>query len=93
MEKHIFMYDVPKEKQEEYFKVTAEVIKPYWESHGCLSYTVWQTDDGSPAFMKEMLFEGQQSREQANDPEAKKVTGFFRNYAVNTQRKNYVQKV
>jgi len=92
MEKSVFMFDVLEDKQEEYLKVTKEVIKPYWESHGCVSYTVWKTDEGSPAFLKEMLFESPRSTAQSDDPEAKKVVGLFRKYAVNTQRKTYIQK-
>ena len=98
MVKVIFMYDVPQEKREEYLKVTAEVIKPFWESHGCLSYNVWQTNEGSPDFIKEMLFDSQASREkstamQADDPKTKEVVGLFSKYAVNTQRKSCLQKV
>lgn len=98
MVKVVFMFDVPKEKREEYLKVTAEVIKPFWESHGCLSYSVWQTDEGSPDFIKEMFFEDLTSKEKTMTlsqvaPEAKEVVARWRSFTVNMQRKSCVQKV
>ena len=97
MVKVVFTYNVPGEKREDYLKSTAEVIKPYWESHGCKSYTVWQADDES-CYRKEMLFESEQARNesigmQRNDPKAKEVVGLFGQYAVNTQRKTYIKRV
>ena len=44
MVKVVFTFDVAPEKQSEYLKATAEKIKPYWESHGCQSYDVWQAE-------------------------------------------------
>ena len=97
MVKVVFTYDVPKEKREDYLKSTAEVIKPFWESHGCKSYTVWQADDES-GYVKEMLFESEQARNesigmQRGDPETREVVGLFGSYALNTQRKTYIQRV
>jgi len=96
MMKVIFTYEVPQEKQEEYLKATAEVIKPFWESQGCLSYNVWQVEDGS--FIKEMLFASQETRQKAlslpqSDSMAKEVVGLFSKYAQNTTRRACEQKV
>jgi len=96
MIKVIFTYEVLAEKHEEYLKATAEVIKPFWESHGCLSYTVWQADDGS--FIKEMLFADQTTRQKAlslpqSDDKAKEAVGLFAKYAMNTTRRACEQKV
>ncbi|MFC1978426.1 hypothetical protein ACFLVP_00360 [Chloroflexota bacterium] len=94
MIKVIFTYDVATEKQRQYLKDTAEVIKPFWESHGCSSYSVWQSDDGLPAFVKEMVFEDQQSRGRTSgDPQAKEVVALFSKYAENVIRRTYVQRV
>jgi len=96
MIKVIFTYEVLSEKREEYIKATSQVIKPFWESHGCISYTVWQVEDGS--FIKEMLFTNQETRQNAlslpqSDAKAKEVVGLFAKYAVNTTRRACEQKV
>ena len=62
MIKVVFTYDVAMEKQQQYFADTAEIIKPFWEEHGCSSYSVWQIDDGSPVFVKEMLLTNSSNR-------------------------------
>ena len=94
MIKVVFAYDVAEEKQQQYFADTAEIIKPFWEEHGCSSYSVWQIDDGSPVFVKEMLFEDQQSRGKASaEPRAKEVVALFSKYAINVERRVYTQRV
>ena len=96
MIKVIFTYSVEPGKQADYLKATAEVIKPFWELHGCLSYTVWQADDGS--FIKEMLFADQETTQKAmampqSDAGAKEAVELFLKYAVNTTRRACEQKV
>jgi quinol monooxygenase YgiN len=55
MVKVVIMCDVPKEKQEEFLKLSREGTKPYMEAHGVISYDVWKTDEeGWPGFIKEM---------------------------------------
>ena len=94
MIKVVFTYDVVEEKQQQYLADTAEIIKPFWESHGCSSYSVWQTEDASPAFVKEMLFEDEGSRGKASgDPQAKEVVALFSRYAENVVRRTYTQRV
>ena len=63
MVKVVFTFDVAPEKQSEYLKATAEKIKPYWESHGCQSYQIWQVE-GTATFIKEMLFSDQAARDK-----------------------------
>ena len=96
MIKVVFTYEVSQEKQADYLKATVDVIKPFWESHGCLSYSVWQADDG--AFIKEMLFADQETRQKAlslpqSDAKAKEAVGLFGKYAVNTTRRACEQKI
>ena len=94
MIKVVFTYDVATEKQKQYLEDTAETIKPFWESHGCSSYNVWQTSEGSPEFAKEMIFEDESARGKASgDPQAKEVDALFSKYATNVMRKTYTQKV
>ena len=90
----IFTFDVPEEKQAEYLKATSEKIKPFWESHGCESYDIWQTSDGEPAFMKIMLFsdlDAMKNSMQGNE-EAKPIVELYNSFAINVSRKTYVKK-
>lgn len=57
MLKMVYLYEVSEDKQDEYKKATAEKIKPFWESHGCQAYTIWQSQEDPKMFMKEMLFQ------------------------------------
>ncbi len=50
MVKVIFFYDAPEEKQKAYLEVTSQKIKPFWESNGCDSYSVWKVDGNQTAF-------------------------------------------
>ena len=55
MVKVVIMCEVPKEKEEEFLKLSREGTKPYMEAHGVISYDVWKTDEeGWPSFIKEM---------------------------------------
>ena len=91
----IFLFDVPEEKQTEYLKATTETIKPFWESHGCESYDIWQTTDGSPVFMKTMFFkdpEAMMKALQSSGEEAKPVVELYNSFATNITNKTYVKK-
>ena len=57
MVKVVFQYNIAKEKQAEYLQLTRDKIKPFWETNGCQSYSVWQVAENETAFVKEMLFE------------------------------------
>jgi len=91
----IFTFDVPEEKQAEYLKATIEKIKPFWESHGCEAYDIWQTSDGEPAFMKVMLYsdiDAMSKSMQGNSEEAKPIVELYNSFAINVSRKTYVKK-
>jgi len=92
-----WFFEVPVEKQAQYLKITIEKIKPFWESHGCQSYEIWQSAKGEPAFMKIMLFPDMQTMQKAtglvqSDPEARGVADLFTSFATNTSRRIYVKK-
>jgi quinol monooxygenase YgiN len=94
----VYMYEVAPEKQQEYFKVTAELIKPYWESHGCQSYNISQDAEGGTAFLKEMLFPDMESLKKTTrlaetDSEGKAVIQRFKSFAQNASRRIYIQKL
>lgn len=94
MIKVIFNYDVLPEKQEEYLKVTSEKIKPFWESHGCQSYSIWQGLEQPSTFIKEMVFQdvSEMKRVMALD-EANPVKELFYSFAGNVSRKVCTQKI
>ena len=85
--KVVFTYDVSVEKQKEYLKVTGEKIKPFWESHGCQSYSVWQVTDHPTAFVKEMVFEDLTTMEKSmalHEAESVKELSFLFDYFIST---------
>ncbi len=91
----IFLYDVPEEKQADYLKATSEKIKPFWEAHGCDSYDVWQTSDGSPAFMKIMLFKDADAMTkslQGSGEEAIPVVDLYNSFATDVTTKTFIKK-
>lgn len=93
----VFTFDVPKEKQAEYLKATIDTIIPYWESHGCQSYDIWQATEGKSAFVKRMLFPDMPTMQKAmslveSDDEAKSIVGIFRSFVPNPTRRIYVKK-
>ena len=82
MVKVVFTFEVAPEKQSEYLKATAEKIKPFWESHGCQSYQIWQIED-TATFLKEMHFTDQAARDKAmglQDAEANSVKQLWHSY-------------
>lgn len=92
--KVVFTYDVPVNNQPEYLEVTSEKIKPFWESHGCKSYSLWQVTSESTAFVKEMVFEDLTTMEKSMTlGEAKSIKGLFYRFANNVLRKVYIRKI
>ena len=88
MIKVIFTYDIPKEKQDEYLEVTAQKIKPFWESNDCDSYNVWKVDDSQTAFVKEMLFKDIPTMKKTLSlEEAEPAKELFYKFAINVSRK------
>lgn len=94
MVKVVFEYSVPKEKQAEYLQLTQERIKPFWEAHGCESYTVWAVAESETAFIKEMLFEDLSTMKQTMSlKEADPVKEIYYKFAVDITRKTITKKV
>jgi hypothetical protein len=92
--KVVFTYDVSVDNQKEYIKVTGEKIRPFWESHGCQSYSVWQVTSESTAFVKEMVFEDLVAMEKSMAlHEAKSIKELFFSFANNVSRKICIQKI
>jgi quinol monooxygenase YgiN len=92
--KVVFTYDVSVDNQKEYLNVTGDKIKPFWESHGCQSYSVWQVTDNPTAFVKEMVFEDLAKMEKSMAlPEAQSVKDFFHSFVKNVSRKICFQRV
>jgi quinol monooxygenase YgiN len=94
MVKVIFQYNVPKEKQAEYLQATADKIKPFWETHGCQSYTVWQVAESETGFVKEMLFEDMSGMKQTMSlKEAEPVKEIYFKFALDVSRKIITKRV
>jgi len=92
--KVVFTYDVFVDKQLEYLKVTAEKIRPFWESHGCQSYSVWQVTDHPTAFVKKMVFEDLTTMEKSMAlHEAESVKELFKSFVTNVSRKVCMQRI
>jgi quinol monooxygenase YgiN len=92
--KVVFTYDVSVDNQKEYLKVTGEKIRPFWESHGCQSYSVWQATDNPTAFVKEMVFEDLTKMEKSMAlSEAKSVKELFHSFAGNVSRKVCLRRI
>ena len=92
--KVVFTYDVSVDNQKEYLKVTGEKIKPFWESHGCQSYSVWQVTNNPTAFVKEMVFEDLTTMEKSMAlHEAKSVKDLFHSFANNVSRRVCIERI
>jgi quinol monooxygenase YgiN len=90
MIKIVFSYEVPNEKQDEYLEITRSQIKPFWESHGCGSYTVWLSIEGSKKFLKEMVFKDEGAMEASmKQPEAEPIKKLFFGFATGITRATY----
>ena len=94
MFKIIFQYNVSVEKQEAYLQSTTEKIKPFWESHGCLSYEVWQRSDDERSFIKEMKFQDGASMKKALSlNESEPIKALFFQFATDVERMTCERKV
>jgi quinol monooxygenase YgiN len=98
MVKRVFTFEVAPEKQSEYFKATAEKIKPFWESHGCQSYDVWQAAEGEPTFIKEMIYPDIAAMQKSmglyeSDAQAKAMVGLFMSFVTNLSQRTHIQKI
>ena len=94
MVKVVFTYDVSVDNQPEYLKVTSERIRPFWESRGCRSYSLWQVTGEPTAFVKEMVFEDLVAMEKSMALlEAQSIKELFFSFAKNVSRKICIQKI
>ncbi len=79
----VFTFEVPIENQDAYLKATAEVIKPFWEAHDCISYEVFQDYFTSPErFVKIQFYKDKETMERSlalarQTPEGQEVVGTF----------------
>lgn len=90
----IFSYDVPEESQQAYLEETAQKIKPFWESNGCDSYSVWKIDGSQTAFVKEMIFKDEPIMKRTLSLEtAEPIKELFYKFAQNISRKICTQKI
>lgn len=91
----LYIFEVAPEKQSEFLKAAAEKIKPFWESHGCKSYSVWQAADGGTRFIKPMVWDDKASMEKSlalREGEGKPIIELFNSFATNVLRQVYIQK-
>lgn len=94
MIKIVFMYEVIRENQDEYLKMTRDRIKPFWESHGCEAYTIWLSLEGSTRFMKEMVFKDEGTMQSTMKlAEAEPIKKLFSQFATGITRITYKQVV
>jgi hypothetical protein len=94
MVKVVFQYNIPKKTQSEYLQLTRDRIKPFWEAHGCNSYSVWSVEGSETAFVKEMLFDNMSAmKETMSLKEAEPVKEIYFKYAVDVSRKIIEMKV
>ena len=100
MVKGIWTFEVPEEKQEEYLKMTAEFIKPFWESRGCISYQVYQDYTNPRRFVKEQIYPDKETLDrdvaaalEEKDPKAVEAVNLFRTYAKDIIRRLCIPRV
>jgi quinol monooxygenase YgiN len=93
--KVVFTFEVAKENQEEFLDFVKSGTKPWWESHGCLAYDVWQAA-GENAFIKTMDFADQETFQTVmpaneRDPECRALIEKFESYTIDISRKPYIK--
>ena len=98
MVKGVWIFEVPEERQAEYLRKTSEEIKPYWESHGCISYEVYQDYTNPCRFIKEQHYPNKKEMEKSfslagKDPKAKEVITLFGEFAENIVRMRCVPRI
>jgi len=91
----VYEFFVKEEKQEEYKKVTKEVIKPFWEKRGC-EYAVYQSQENPTKFLKIMSFSEESVLKKAlfeKDKETEDVVELFKGFVENLKRSIYKEIV
>ena len=98
----VFNYEVARERQDEYFQVTREVVKPFWLSHGTYSYDVYQRyhpETGEPGteFMKTQIMDGMpltpQEAKASYPAGSREIIDTFYSFARNVSFKPYLKKL
>ena len=94
MVKGIWIYEVPLERQESYLKATRDAIKPFWESHGCLSYEVYRDYQTPTRFVKIQTYPDVETMERDGrlvfvdkDPGALRVVELFRSFTSTMEKR------
>ena len=92
-----FQFEVAKEKQDEFLKFVREIAKPWWESHGCQAYSMWQVS-GENVFNKRMKFADMATLDKVipaneQDPECKELIKKFDYFTTNDSRKIYIKVI
>lgn len=96
----VFQFEVAPEKQEAFLEAVKETIKPYWESHGCWEYNVYQEYDAAKGhgtrFIKTQVMEGmpttlEETRAKRSE-EATAIVDLFYRYATDVSIKAYVKR-
>jgi len=96
--KHVFCFDVPAEKMENFMKWCAETSKPFFEKYPEIrSYDVYQTIAGKPTFIKEVVYEDMKAfcsmQGKLGAPDVQKVFGEFFSFVVNLETKLIIEIV
>ena len=93
----IFTFEVPEEKQAEYLRTTAEVIKPFWEAHECLSYEVFKDyfDGSTTRFVKIQYYPDKETMEQSlalarQDEKGQEIVALFFRFAEKLEQRRVV---
>jgi hypothetical protein len=94
MVRGIWFFQVAEEKQEEFLQQVNDIVKPYWESHNCIAYNVYQDMNDPTLFVKEQIYPDIESMESdgelffgGTDPRAQEVVEIFRSYAANIEKR------
>jgi hypothetical protein len=97
----VFNFEVAPERQADFLQAVREQIKPYWESHGCWAYNVYQEYDAEEGpgiqFIKTQVMEGMPRRikeaRAGRSPEAQAIVDLFYQYADNVSFKTFIKLV
>ena len=92
-----FQFEVAKEKQDEFLTFVREVAKPWWETHGCQAYSMWQVS-GENVFNKRMIFADMATLEKVipaneQDPEFKELKIKYDYFTTNDSRKIFMKVI
>lgn len=94
MVRGIWFFRVAEGKQEEFLQRINDIVKPYWESHQCIAYNIYQDINDATLFVKEQIYPDIEAMEQDGDlffdnkdPRAAEVVEIFRSYATDLEKR------